>query len=69
MLCFGIAIFWLGGRNCVAKNENGSYFPNTLIQTLSWYFFQLVWVILDVLFDTPNISMTFYLEIAIFCEN
>ena len=62
MLCFGIAIFWLGGRNCVAKNENGSYFPNTLIQTLSWYFFH-------VLFDTPNISMTFYLEIAIFCEN
>ena len=33
-----------------SKMENGSYFPNddTLIRTLSWYPFQLVWVILNV---------------------
>ena len=51
--------------------KNGSSFPNhnALIRTLSWHFFQLVWVNLNVLFDTPNISMAFYLEIAIFCEN
>ena len=51
--------------------KNGSSFQNhdMLIRTLSWHFFQLVWVILNVLFETPNISTTFYLEIAIFCEN
>ena len=39
------------------------------ISKSSWQFFQLILVILDVLLDTSNISMTIYLEIAIFFEN
>ena len=71
LLCFGIAIFWVGGKNCIVKNEKrivflkSRYVNSNSVMTL----FSISFSHLNVLFDVPNISITFYLEVAVFCEN
>ena len=66
IVLFGVTIYWVGGKNSVVRNEKrivfskSRYVNSNSVITL----FQLVWVFLNVLFDIPNISMTFYLEIV-----